>query len=44
MKNEKYKVINLRDYYQKGGEIGEKMLQDIISDFTCPMNLNVEVF
>lgn len=44
MKSEKYKVINIRDYYQKGGEIGEKMLRDIISDFTCPMNLNVEEF
>ena len=44
MKSENYKVINIRDYYQKGGEVGEKMLLDIISDFTCPMNLNVEEF
>lgn len=40
MKNEKYKVINIRDYYLKGGEIGEKMLKDVLSDFTCPMNKN----
>ena len=44
MKNEKYKVINIRDYYLKGGEIGEKMLKDVLSDFTCPMNINVEEF
>ena len=44
MKNEKYKVINIRDYYLKGGEIGEKMLKDVLSDFTCPMNKNVEEF
>lgn len=44
MKSEKFKVVNIRDYYQKGGEIGEEMLRDIISDFTCPMNLNVEEF
>lgn len=45
MKSEKFKVINIRDYLIDDDEkIGEESLRKKLSDFTCPLNLNVEEF
>ena len=45
MSNKEYEIINIRDYLIDGDEkIGEESLRKKLSDFTCPMNLNVEQF
>lgn len=46
MQDEKYAVVNIRDYLKNSGkgEIGEKELERILSDFACPLNQNVERF
>lgn len=45
MNHKEYKVINIRDYLIDGDEkIGEESLRKKLSDFTCPINLNVEEF
>ena len=46
MDNDKYMVINIRDYFQGNvdREINEEELYKIISKFSCPLNLNVEKF
>ena len=44
MNNEDYKVVNIRDYLIDDEKIGEDSLRKKLSDFTCPMNKNVEEF
>ena len=45
MENNEYKVVNIRDYLIDDDEkIGEESLRKKLSDFTCPLNLNVEEF
>ncbi|MBQ2986211.1 MAG: GNAT family acetyltransferase [Tyzzerella sp.] len=42
---EKYTTVNIRDYFQnEGGEIGEEALVKVLSNFSCPLNQNVEKF
>lgn len=36
-----YNVINLEDIYNS---IGEKDVQNLLSDFECPLNSDVEYF
>lgn len=46
MHSDKYTVINLHDCLQTKNEniIGEDELQQILSDFSCPLNQDVERF
>ena len=46
MRSDKYTVINLHDCLQTKNEniIGEDELQRILSDFSCPLNQDVERF
>lgn len=39
-----FTVFNIRKYLQDGDELGEDALQDILSEFTCPKNPDVERF
>ena len=39
-----FTVFNIRKYLQDGSELGEDDLQDILSEFTCPKNPDVERF
>ena len=39
-----FTVFNIRKYLQDGGELGEDDLQEILSEFTCPKNPDVERF
>lgn len=41
----KYRIINIRRYIGNGNpELGEDGLLQILSEFSCPMNLDVERF
>jgi hypothetical protein len=42
--SEQYSIINIRTYLDKGNASNEIMLRDIISDFSCPDNPDVEHF
>ncbi len=45
MLSDKYTTVNIRDYFQnEGGEIGEEALVKVLSNFSCPLNQNVEKF
>lgn len=46
MVSDKFTVVNIRDYVQDNGdsEISENELEKIISNFSCPLNQNVEKF
>ncbi len=40
---ENYTVFNIREYLQDG-EVGEAELNQLLSDFSCPINHDVENF
>ena len=40
---ENYTVFNIREYLQDG-EVGEAELNQLLSDFSCPINHDVEKF
>lgn len=43
--NEKYKIINIRRYIDNNNlELGEDALIQILSEFSCPINPDVERF
>ena len=43
--NEKYKIINIRRYIDNNNlELGEDALIQILSEFSCPLNKDVERF
>lgn len=46
MLNDKYRVVNIRDYFRENSAdiSGEQMLLETISGYECPLNLNVERF
>ena len=46
MPSNKFTTVNIRDYFQKNGngEIGEDSLVKVLSNFSCPLNQNVEKF
>lgn len=39
-----FTVFNIRKYLQDNGELGEDELKQILSEFTCPKNPDVERF
>ena len=39
-----FTIINIRDYLQSDVDIGEADLQQLLSDFSCPYNKDVEYF
>lgn len=41
---EGFTILNIRDYLQNDNEIGEADLKQLISDFSCPLNPDVEKF
>lgn len=42
---DKYKIVNIRRYIDNDNpELGEDMLLQILSEFSCPMNPDVERF
>lgn len=45
MLSDKYTTVNIRDYFQnEGGEICKEALIKVLSNFSCPLNQNVEKF
>ena len=46
MPSDKFTTVNIRDYFQKDGEgeICEAALMKVLSNFSCPLNQNVEKF
>lgn len=46
MPSDKFTTVNIRDYFQKNGdgEISEEALMKVLSNFSCPLNQNVEKF
>lgn len=41
---EGFTILNIRDYLQNDGDIGEADLRELLSDFSCPLNPDVENF
>lgn len=46
MAEDKYTIVNIRDYIwdNESNETGRKMLNNMLSGFSCPLNHNVETF
>ena len=46
MLEDKYTTVNIREYISNNNSenTGEQMLTDMLSGFSCPLNLNVEKF
>ena len=41
---EDFTILNIRDYLQSDVDIGEADLRQLLSDFSCPLNPDVERF
>ena len=41
---EGFTILNIRDYLQNDSDIGEADLRQLLSDFSCPLNPDVERF
>lgn len=41
---EGFTILNIRDYLQNDSDIGEADLRELLSDFSCPLNPDVERF
>lgn len=42
--NSKYTIISIRNYLSNDSELGEDELKQILSEFSCPINLDVDNF
>ena len=42
--NSKYMVVSLRGYLSGNNGLGEDELIQFLSEFSCPLNMDVEIF